>query len=98
MKSFAYAFLRGVFLFAFAVSAILFTASVVRADDTYASLLGNWTCTSDAGSRITQANALTRDGQWLSMRVDWSNPRQVEPGYFQNFFFHSTDRDRSADL
>ncbi len=82
---------RSVLAVAFLASGMLVFMSGVRAEDAYATLIGTWKCTSDAGSVIAQTNTLTKDGEWLSMRVDWTNPRQAGSGYFQNFFFRSRE-------
>ncbi len=76
-------------IFLLVACGVIGTLSIARANDTYAAPLGAWTCTSDAGSNIQQVNTLIDDGKWLSMRVDWTNPRVIAPGYFQNYFFSS---------
>ena len=63
--------------------------ATARADDTYAGLVGKWTCTSDLGSIVNQTYSLTDDGVWLRMLTSWNNPEHRTAGYFDNYFYRN---------
>jgi hypothetical protein len=79
--------MRFVSAVAFALAALLLSTTGAQADDTYAPLIGNWTCSSDLGSVVTQTYTLSSDGRWLHMLASWNNTKYNSAGYFDNNFY-----------